>query len=297
MNPMNKNIALFFIIPLLFVACIKQRRGFTLAKITPKHSYRLKCEGNPDRQRFLQIFHSFLQSEATYLGSGNHCYVFASNDGKYVIKFFKQNPMKAFSWRDLLPVPVNLQLHNLSQKEKRKRLREKTYNSYKHAIELLPNETGVVFAHLDASKILNRPLILRDKHGKKHRINANRLDFIVQKRARIGFDPLDELLRKAQAQKAFNAIASLFEVVISRCKLGLFDKDMQIYKNFGFIHDQAIETDVGEFYCASNEMRPNAFQELHHVAWQIENWLKIHHPQYLSNFYQVYNAARKTIEP
>lgn len=122
-------------------------------------------------------------------------------------------------------------------------------------------------------------LLLIDQHGKAHFINPNKAEFLIQKRADIGFSYLDRVLSEAKVEEAAIAIDSLFSLIATRCALGIIDDDCQVWKNFGFRKGKAIEVDIGEFrYGSPDEIVIH--QEIGTISNQISEWMAEHYPDY-----------------
>src|SRR5690606_22663674 len=113
------------------------------------------------------------------------------------------------------------------------------------------------------------------------------MEFVIQKKAKVGFEYLNQLFAGQEKSLAFDAIESLLSVISARCHNGLFDRDMQIFKNFGFIENNALEIDIGEFYYSTNEYAPSPEKEIQHVGWQIGNWLEKNYPKYLEEYQEM----------
>ena len=252
---------------------IIRKPGFTVSKIRSSTPYDSRWV-IPISLEELSEVRAILSQKFTYLASGNHCYTFVSEDDDYVIKFFKQKQITSMNWKNYLPIPGRRRI-----RENRKKYREKTYTSYVLAATKLKAETGTIYLHLTSSPHFSHPLLLIDQHGKSHSINLNKAEFLLQKRAQIGFAYLDRMLAQAKVEEAAVAIDSLFSLVAKRCSLGLLDDDCQLWKNFGFREGKAIEVDIGEFrYGPSEEIAID--QQMIIISNQLSHWMDEHYPDY-----------------
>ena len=106
-------------------------QGFTLKKILSKHpndpkwDVPLPKEGDDIQSYFMHPY--------TYLASGKHCYAFKSEDGQYVLKFFKQKHMQTQSLVDYLPLPAQRLFYPMERIKRRAQEREESFTSYKIA--------------------------------------------------------------------------------------------------------------------------------------------------------------------
>src|SRR4029079_17540498 len=95
----KKHLPILFIItlfPLLLLGVglylCSYRRGFTVEKISSKLSFNEAWEIHPlSLEARDHLLHTVLSQTFYYLGSGSQSYAFASQDGKYVLKFFKMH--------------------------------------------------------------------------------------------------------------------------------------------------------------------------------------------------------------
>lgn len=250
-----------------------RKSGFTLSKISSSNPYDSKWE-YPITPPQLSEIETILSQKFTYLASGNHCYTFASEDGEYVIKFFKQKQITPMTWKDHLPIP-----NRETVRKNRKDSRDRIYGSYVIAATKLKEQTGTLYLHLTKSRQFSRKLLLIDQHGKQRYINLNKAEFLIQKRAQIGYSYLHEILAQRNIEKAAFAIDSLFSLVATRCRLGILDDDCQLWKNFGFREGRAVEVDIGEFRYSSSETIPLDV-ELDRIADQLSSWMTKHYPNY-----------------
>lgn len=230
---------------LLFIGCFvalerfchKQTRGFSISNI---YSLDEKaCTASPlslDVEKILaQRFH--------FLDSGLECYAFVSEDGKWVLKTFKQHHAKNARLLLHLPLPAFFQR---SLREKETRLNN-SFESLKVASEELKEETGLLYVHLGKSSNLNRSVTLVDKLGIVHTVALDSLDFFLQKRADLLIPTLSKLMQEGRVEEAKASISSLLELIVTRSKKGIADRDPTLTKNFGFIGTQAVVIDVGSF--------------------------------------------------
>jgi hypothetical protein len=76
--------------------------GFTIGNITATFAYHPEWETTPlnvDEENFLE---EALNQPYTYLAKGCQAYVFQSQDGKYVVKFFKYQRFRLKPWEEYL---------------------------------------------------------------------------------------------------------------------------------------------------------------------------------------------------
>lgn len=251
---------------LLIVGC-ERSKGFTLSKVTSSYQKDPRWEVKNDLSE--SELSNLFTGPYSYLGSGNHTYAFVSSDGKVVIKFFKQKHMR-----------VQSPLISSKTKARRKMEREESFSSYLLAFEKLREETGLLYLHLNPTNHLHQTLTLIDQQGKKLTVNLDEMEFLIQKKATLSFDHLEKLFSEGAYDKALLSIRSLLHLVAKRNQMGIYDQDLQFFKNFGFIENDAIEIDIGEFRVGKNVRK--ADEELEELSFQLKNFIKQKAPEFSS---------------
>jgi hypothetical protein len=260
--------------------CDKKTDKFRTRRIYSNLKFNTRWVASPSSQNNEAEVKSILSQNFSYLGSGGQCWAFLSDDGDYVIKFFKHHrrtipkPLLAF------PLPKNLdhkrEMH-LAKKQK-KLLRD--FESYKLAFEVLPKETGTIYVHLNKSTYLNQSITIFDKLNIKHTINLDDVEFVLQKKAHLVHPHIRNLMKNNDLAGASQAIASIINVIHARAQKGVFDEDARIHRNFGFINNQAIIIDVGRLVLDPNQKNPQIIkQDLLKITLRFKMWLERHYPQ------------------
>lgn len=261
---------IFFIVVFCQVARFSksQTDGFAMVKIQSKLTYSptwdVPC---PDVAEVKKI----LAQPFTYLGKGAQTYVFASQDGNYVIKLLRHDRMRAPFWTQLLPSKwVTSKIEN-----KQKKL-IKDFTSYKIAYEEFQEETGLIYLHLNKTSHLNQMLTLIDKIGIAHQLDLDKYEFLIQKRATLTYPALQTLIDQGETTKAKESISSLVSLLEKRFEKGIFDKDPDLNTNFGFIGEKAIQIDPGRYRKTFPESAiRNKKEAIRHISDHLHQWLQI----------------------
>jgi hypothetical protein len=170
-----------------------------------------------------------------YLAAGSQSYAFESEDGKYVIKFFRMNrliPNLAHYFRPQKIASRNRNLHLL-------------FNAYKLVYERFRKETGVLFIHLNTSNDLHMTLSVRDQEKVEHLVNLDEMRFVIQEKAEILHSRLHRLKAEQKWDELEKASSAFLELVRKRIDAGITDLDNGIDQNYGFVGDRPIHIDVG----------------------------------------------------
>jgi hypothetical protein len=175
-----------------------------------------------------------------YIKGGTQCYAFVSADGKYVLKFFKMQHLRPKS-RLLYAIPY-LSNYAYEKIEKRELRQKAIFTSYKMAFEELREETGLLYLHLNKTRHLQKGVTLTDKEGKRHPVNLDDVEFVLQEKAELLSSRFRTNRSYEEKKKLCDAILGLVE---RRCEKGFSDRDESISNNYGFIDGRAVQIDVG----------------------------------------------------
>lgn len=225
--------------------------GFSVSKITSSLPFNPKWVTNPPPPDLKQ---KLFGQRYRYLASGAQLFAFASEDGKYVIKFFRM--------KHLIP-----SFNHYFRPEKKKHREENLniiFQAYKMAYDDLKEEAALVYLHLNKTADLQTTLTVIDKLGRQHFINLDKTEFIVQEKAELIFPHLSKL----DVEKRKEAIEAMLSLVQRRIDKGYADDDKAISHNYGFVGDRPIHLDIGRIYKGERKGEYNRIQE------RIDKWVK-----------------------
>lgn len=259
--------------------CHKQTAGFTCEKIRSDLSYDSRWEvATPPEE--LGSIRAALKQPFTYLGKGAQSYVFASEDGHYVLKFFRVAHISTPLWMRHLPF-------NKEKVAVREAKRAKDFESYKLAYEHLKEETGLLYIHLNKTTSLLPRTTLVDKIGIAHTIELDEMEFLLQKRARPFYPFLEEKMGNNDKEAVKVGLKSLLQVLHTRRACGLADKDPDLETNFGFLQEKPIQFDIGRFQRGGLEKRgENLRNEVIRITDDLKHWLEARDPSLASYLWE-----------
>jgi hypothetical protein len=278
-------LTLFLPTLLLFVFVlrpeVKESIPFSLEAVRPQiyPSAEWVCR-NLNEEENAQVSEALAQ-EYKYLGGGGQCYAFESEDGKYVIKFFKQKSFAIPEWIERFPIPW------IKEAKRKKRLehREKVFTAFKISLEHLSQETGLLFVHLNRTTHLNKMLSFCDAKGQSHLLNLDDLEFAIQKKAEMAFARIDTLMQGGDIAGAKEAIAKLLQLNVDLCQKGYRNRDPNFRSNCGFIGNEAVLVDVGRIVPIEDVKKPDAMKkELGKAIPRFQKYLSANHPELLAFF-------------
>lgn len=241
-----KLIALAATLFFLYRFCERETDGFRISRIS--HTASAVVDVAPEISQILnQKFH--------YLGSGGQFWVFVSDDDRYVLKFFKT---------------------------KKATKRQRDLESCKLAFNSFKEETGLLYLHLNKSEC-NLKTLLEDKLHIEHCLLLDDKEFILQKKALLAYEHLSKLMKEGKIDEAKEAISQICQLIIKRCKKGIFDEDPRLHCNCGFIDNKAILIDFGRLKADPKRASPEIYQkDLRKVTAKFKRWLEVHYPELVS---------------
>ena len=262
--------------------CYKQTDGFALSKIQSELPYNSSWEvsGSAEESQIL----SLLDQPFHYLAKGAQSYVFASEDGQLVIKFFRIYHLQPPRWMQVLNFPLPLQLLKLNKILAKREELEKDFDSYRLAYQEMKEETGLLYLHLNKTTHLKKHLTLYDKLHIAHHIDLDQMEFLVQKRADLVYPRIDAIARSEGLENAKSAITGLVQLLHHRCQKGIFDKDPDLNTNFGFIDKTPVQIDIGRFRPEEKTRSLKEEQdEIYRITDNFRQWLDVRYPELSSH--------------
>lgn len=234
-----------------------------------------------------ELVDSILAQKFTYLGKGCQSYVFLSEDGNYVIKFFKYQRFKVSPIIKTLSFLPVVNEYYLKKVEKKKNKLENLYSSWKIAFEELQPETGLLFVHLNQTTHLNKTLTIYDKLGIKHHLNLDRTEFLIQKRASMLCSHIDGLMELGKIRESKEFLTKIIALILSEYRRGYADNDHALMQNTGVLEGNPIHIDVGQFVKDEQAKNPDFYkQELFNKTYKFRKWLQKKYPELATDLEQ-----------
>lgn len=282
-NNLKKSILWFFLVFLVVYGLgrlyYRVTGGFTLGNITYELPYDSRWDTRSLDESESERLNSILSQKFHYLGKGCQSYVFSSDDGQYVIKFFKYQRFRPQGWlyyTTFLP-GMDQYLRNKIHK-KRERL-EGVFTSWKMAFEELQKETGVVYVHLNKSNFLNQFVEIYDKIGLKHQLNIDDYEFMIQRKAALLCPTIQKWMAEDNQSRTKLLLDDLLGLILSEYQRGMADNDHALMQNTGVLDSKPIHIDAGQFIKNSKVKNQGIYsQELFNKTWKFRKWLRRNYP-------------------
>lgn len=254
---------------------------FRLSNITYPLPYEKSWEiASPSPEEELPI-QQILDQPFTYLGKGAQSYAFASEDGHYVLKFFKFKHLHPSFFIDALPPIGFLKDYKEKQAARKQRKLFGVFESYKLAYDVDKNESGLIFIQLNTEENPERYATVVDKIGVKRTINLQHYPFILQYKGQTLRMVINELLKKEDVATAQKRLGQIFDLYAQEYHKGVYDHDHGVMQNTGFIEERPLHLDVGKLM-REEKMRDKSYakKDAELVASKMKIWVKKNFPQY-----------------
>ncbi len=280
-------LALSSVFP-LYRFCHKQTDGFTPRKIrkafqTQEVAHFSTLISPSEKENIKKI----LNQPLTYIGRGGQCYAFSTADGQYVVKFLKYNNNYPQIWFKLFPLPFGLGNYQKLQIARKKKKLEGEYKSYEIALKDLPQETGILYMHLDSGDLPGVQLEMFDKIKVHHTLLADPLQFYIQKKGSPFYPELKQLINTGELEAAKKALDEMSSYLIRRSKMNIVDKDNGIWRNFAFYEGKPFQIDIGQFIYENTFSSEKEYQKnLLSFTKEFRLWLETLSPSLANHFTQ-----------
>lgn len=260
--------------------------GFRVAHISSDFSFDPRFETRSLTLEEKQNLKEVLGQPYHYLGKGCQSYVFASQDGEHVIKFFKYQRTRPKPWDDFfafIPAVDRFREKKIARKTAK---RERFFDSWRVSFDHLHEETGLVFVHLNKTEDLNVDFTIYDKMGFEHHLDLDQYEFAVQKRAEMICDVIDQWMAEPGGQEKTEALLDeLMAMIELEYDRGFGDHDHALIQNTGVYYGKPLHIDFGQFAffpeVSDKEIRD---QELFNKTYKFRLWLAESHPSLATYF-------------
>lgn len=239
----------------------------------------------PLTQEKKQLIDKIASQKFHYIGKGAQVYAFASEDGQYVLKFFKFKHLRPSLFVQLLP-PIgplkNFKEQNVARKERKLK---GVFEGHAIAYKFDQEHSGLLYIHLNLSNDIDKVVTLVDKIGREHLVDLDRTVFVLQKKGETFRTIVDRDLSHGEVAKAASNARKILSMYKSEYEKGVYDRDHGISHNTGFIGEEPFHLDVGKFSYDPKMKDPSIYQsDLEHVRFKMEEWVRLNYPQHYSQF-------------
>lgn len=222
---------------------------------------------------------NILNQPYTYFGKGAQCYAFISQDGRYVLKFFKSKHHRLnYLARLLAALPILNSYYTVKIKTKEKNL-SAIFKGYLLSYQLLPEDSGIVYMHLNSTDHLKNNVKVLDGFGTPWSISLDSSIFILQDYCETLGQVLSKALKEGDAELAAGRLKQVVDMYMRGYEKNIYDRDHAVLRNTGFADGHPIHLDVGHFTLAENSETDEFFKkDMAVVLDRFEVWLKENFP-------------------
>jgi len=222
---------------------------------------------------------SLLKQRFVYLKKGGQSYAFQSEDGAYVLKFFKYKGLKPNWIVQSLPAVYPITLLQQRDVRVRKRRIAELYNAYLYAYKYNRVETGILYMQLLPSEE-NLPVLVVDKMGFEHHLNLGDYAFILQEKCYCLQNLFSDAMERHDLAGILGATSKIFDMCLNEYSRGFYDSDKYLERNVGLAGERAVHFDAGHFEYDLSMRHPGVYEEyLLKVGNHFANWFSEHYPQ------------------
>lgn len=258
--------------------------GFSVANISYEMPFQKEFEMHPLNETESKVVKEALGQPYTYLAKGHQAYAFISQDHRFVIKFLKFQRITVHPFILGLPLSGSFDEWRQEKIDRKKRAMQALFQSWKLGFEEFKDEAGLVMVHINRSDDLHQQIIIKDKLGLTHKLNADDMVFLIQKTATLATSDIEDAMKSGNEEGARQIIAKLMNLFLSEYKRGITEKDQYIVRNAGMLEGNPIHIDTGRFIRDDNLRRPEVYKkEIRWKMWKFDQWLKDNYPS-LSNY-------------
>lgn len=251
---------------------------FRIANITFPFSNRSEWDVPPSNFPEQDQRDQILNQTFSYLGKGAQSYAFVSEDGNYVLKFFKFKHLKPSLLARMLPdiPPFDVYLKKVRVRKQKKF--NSIFEGYRLAFEHNREESGLIVVQLNPNG-KEKLVTVRDKIGLEREIDLGTVPYIIQKKGETLRTILGRLLDHKEMDAAKERINQIFALFLNEYQKGIYDRDHGVLHNTGFIGNQPFHLDVGKL-SKDDKMKEmeNYKKDLKKVTARMIPWIKEQYP-------------------
>lgn len=252
--------------------------GFTIEKISSDLPYNKTWDSKATPNAHLGVV---LGQPFFYLGRGFQCYAFVSKDGKFVLKFLRHQRLRNSQFLEALPNLSFIENYRAKGRKKRADRLDALFTSLKIAYEKIPEQTGIIYLHLNKTKKKLPQVTIFDKCDNKYQISLDAMEFVIQRKASLIKPTITKCMNEGRVDEAKKRIDQIFTLLRDCAAKGVFDIDRALIKkdNVGFTENRAIYIDLGTFIVKDPQECEKLLSQDFKRLRPLYKWLAIKYPE------------------
>ncbi len=271
--------------------------GFRLYKIQSNHLYDPRWDVSYTNED-LQEARKALSQPYHYLAHGFQVYAFCSEDGQYILKFFRHQRLRLPDFVMAMPSFPLFDEWRKSRILALSRRQDYLFRSCTTSWELARHETVMMMVHLNLTAGLYPTVVLHDLLGNSYPIQLDKYQFLLQRRAKLVKPTITSCMQNGDVREAKRCIDRIFNLFVDCARKGIYDTDGALIRknNLGFFEDRAIYIDGGKLTKRKGPITKKAFLRDIKRLRPLVKWLKEEYPELLAHFEKVRQRAIHSIE-
>lgn len=250
---------------------------FRLSNITYEMGYHPEWEVKSLTPLEKQQWNDILSQTFTYIGKGAQAYAFESEDGRYVLKFFKFKHLKPSFLVTLFPVWTDFQKKEIARKQKKL---ESVFNGYKLGFDLDQKNAGLIYVQLNPT-YEKKEVRLIDKMGIERTVDVGDIVYVIQEKGETSRTVFNKLFKEGNIDEAKVKLRQLMDLYHDEYQKGLYDRDHGVMHNTGFVESRPFHLDIGKLsYDEKMKDSKNFKEDLMIVAFKIRRWILQVYPEH-----------------
>lgn len=200
-----------------------------------------------------------LSQKFHYLTRGRECFIFESDDKKYILKFFDSTRYYTKIYMPFVPLPKFLDNRRNRHLNRRETKLNFNLSSAKIAYERLKDDAALLYVNLNKTNLFGDKLFITNKYGKEFILDLNDIFFILQKKCDLFYAKYESA--NDEAYKKF-MLEAFLEMVHRRTIQLVIDDDIgKKRRNWGFIDNKAVTFDIGRWYHDEKLLTPQGYRK------------------------------------
>ncbi len=216
-----------------------------------------------------------------YLGRGRQAFAFASEDGRYVLKFPRGDICKLPLWLRTLPLKSKRDYRTIRKAKREVALLE----SVRLAIDELKESTAMIAMNMsqhESPSLKTQSVRIIDKAGRSFKIPLGNTYFILQHKKELLSDFVQDIALKEGTMGIEKMLDDLFALILERTQKRILNWDGKFLRNYGYDEKRAYQTDVGSFYKEEVGTIQDLYSEVIELNIKpIRHWMEKKHPEWL----------------
>lgn len=207
-----------------------------------------------------------------YLDRGKQSFVFESQDGRYVLKFFDARCLRSGDYSFFFSINKDHCAKKLKQ----------LFEGYQVALNNPAVDAGILVLQLAPDPFYTFQVKVVDRFGVKHEIDLAEIPFVLQEKAIPLRELITTLLNDHRVDEVKKRLRLVVDMYVKGYQEGIVDLDHNFMYNTGFVANYPIRIDLGRLKIEESVKDPRNYGlDLEKVMYvRLGSWLERHFPKH-----------------